>query len=172
VTYRCNVGGRKRRHRVSAWTIKALSPLAAFALPFLWFYYHVPAIVIFWASLALLIYYLFAAPSICGVMRSGGKGTCDEDTHGVLRACWRQAHKRKERQQILRRLRHPMTHRPPGTTGMAVVRPTVGPGPMPAYAPPARSSRLHIETVLSTVEVTISALALIASLLAWRFPVT
>lgn len=97
--------GRRRRRQFPAWLIKFFSPLAAIAVPFLWLYYRIPAVVIFWASLALLLYYLFAAPTVCGVVLSNGKGTCDDDAYGVLRACWRQAHKRKKRQQLLRRLR-------------------------------------------------------------------
>lgn len=161
-------GGRKRQGDVPAWLIKLLSPLAAFAMPFLWLYYHIPAVVIFWASLTLLIYYLFAAPSICGVPRSDGKGACDENVYGVLRACWREAHKRKKRQ----RLRHPLT-RPPPETRAAVPRPKkVGPTPTYSHTPPAQPSSKRLETMLSVAGVTISALSLILSFLAWRFPVT
>lgn len=159
------------RRRVSAWLIKLFSPLAAFAVPFLWLYYHVPAVVIFWASLTLLLYYLFAAPTICGVVRSGGKGTCDENAYGVLRACWREAHKRKKRRRLLHRLRHPLT-RPTPEGRTAVPRSRVGPTSGHSYTPPAQPSPIHLETVLSVVEVTISIVALIVSFVAWRFPVT
>ena len=159
-----------RRRRVSAWIIKLFSPLAAVAVPFLWLYYHVPAVVIFWASLALLLYYLFAAPTICGVIRSDGKGTCDENACGVLRACWREAHKRKKRQRLLRRLRHPLTPPSPETRA-AVPRSTVGPTSAYSSTPLTRPSPIHLEKVLSVAEVTISALALIVSLVAWRFPI-
>lgn len=160
----------RRRRRASAWLIKLFSPLAAFALPFLWLHYHIPAVVIFWTSLVLLLHYLFAAPTICGVIRSDGKGTCDENAYGVLRACWREAHKRKKRQRLLHRLRHPLT-RPSPETRAAVPRSTVGPTPMYSYATPAQPSSIHLETVLSAVGVTISALALVVSFVAWRFPV-
>lgn len=126
--------------------------------------------VIFWASLVLLLYYLFAAPTICGVVHSDGKGTCDENAYGVLRSCWREAHKRKKRQRLLYRLRHPLTRPSPGPRA-AVPRSTVGPTPAYSYTPPAQSSRIHLETVLSAAGVTISALSLIVSLLAWQFPV-
>lgn len=163
--------GRGRRGGPSAWLIKLFSPLLAFAVPFLWLYYHIPAVVIFFASLALLFYYLFAAPSICGVPHSDGKGTCDENVYGVLRACWREAHKRKKRQRLLRRLRHPLT-RPSPANQAAVPRSTVGPTPVYSHVPPAQPSMIHLETVLSVVEVSISALALIVSFVAWRFPVS
>jgi len=162
---------RKRRSRVSAWLIKLFSPLAVLAVPFLWLYYHVPAVIIFWASLTLLLYYLFAAPTICGVVHSDGKDTCDENTYGVLRACWREAHKRKKRQRLLRRLRHPLT-RPFPETRTAVPRSTVGPTPVYSYTPLAQSSPVRLETMLSVVEVTISALGLTVSFVAWQFPVT
>lgn len=160
----------RKRRRFSAWLIKLLSPLAAFVVPFLWLYYHVPAVVIFWVSLALLLYYLFAAPTICGVVHSDGKGTCDENAHGVLRACWREAHKRKKRQRLLHRLRHPLTRSSPETRA-AVPRSTVRPPPAYSYTPSAQPSPIHLETMLSAVGVTISALALIVSFVAWRFPV-
>jgi len=41
----------------------------------------------FLASLALLLYYLFAAQTICGVVHSDGKGARDEDDYGVLGPC-------------------------------------------------------------------------------------
>jgi hypothetical protein len=160
----------RRRRRVSAWLIKILSPLAAFAVPFLWLHYHVRPVVIFWASLALLLYYLFAAPTTCGVVHSDGKGTCDENAYGVLRACWREAHKRKKRRRMLHRLRHPLT-RPSPDTRAPIPRSTVRPTPVYPYAPPAQPSSIHVETVLSAVGVIISALALIISFVAWRFPV-
>lgn len=159
----------RRRRRVSAWLIKLFSPLAAFAVPFLWLRYHVPAVVIFWASLALLLYYLFGAPTICGVVRSDGKGTCDENAYGALRACWREAHRRKKRQRLLHRLRHPLT-RPSPETRATVPRLTARPTPVYSYTPPAQPSPIHLETVLSAAGVTISALSLIVSFVAWRFP--
>jgi len=161
---------RRRRRRVSAWLIKLFSPLAAFVLPFLWLHYHVPAVVIFWASLTLLLYYLFAAPTICEVVHSDGKRTCDENAYGVLRACWREAHKRKKRQRLLHRLRHPLT-RPSPQTRAAVARLTVGPTQAYSYTPPAHRLPIRLEKMLSVVEVTISALALIISFVAWQFPV-
>lgn len=161
---------RRRQDQVPAWLIKLFSPFAALAVPFLWLYYHIPAVVIFWASLALILYYLFAAPTICGVIRSDGKRTCDNDAYGVLRACSLEAHKRKKRQRLLRRLRHPLTRQPPATPA-AVPRSTIGSTPAYSYIPPAQPSPIHLETVLSLVEVAISALALIISFVAWRFPV-
>ena len=156
--------------QVPAWLIKLFSPLAALAVPFLWLYYHIPAVVIFWASLMLLLYYLFAAPTICGVVHSDGKGTCDENAYGVLRACWREAHKRKKRRRLLRRLRHPFTRLPP-VTPAAVPRSTVGPASVYSYTPLTQPSPRNLETVLSVMEVSISTLALIVSFVAWRFPV-
>lgn len=161
----------ERRHRVPAWLIKIFSPLAALAVPFLWLYYHIPAVVIFWASLASLLYYLFAAPTICGVVLSDGRRTCDNNVYGVLWACWLEAHKRKKRQQLLHRLRHPLT-RPPPAARAAVPRSTAGPTPGYSYAPPAQPSSRHLETWLSVAGVTISALSLILSFITWRFPVT
>jgi hypothetical protein len=161
---------RGRRHQVPAWLIKILSPLAALAVPFLWLYYHIPAVVIFWASLVSLLYYLFAAPTICGVVLSDGRRTCDNNAYGVLRACSIQAHKRKKRQQLPRRLRHPLT-RPPQVTRAAVPRSTVGPTPGYSYTPPAQPSPRNLETVLSVAGVAISALSLILSFVVWRFPV-
>ncbi len=80
--------GRRGRRQVPAWLITYFFlPLAAVALPFLWLYYHVPAVVIIWASLTLLLYYLFAAPTTCGAVKSNGKGTCGNNAYGVLGAC-------------------------------------------------------------------------------------
>ncbi len=153
-----------------AWLIKLFSPFAALAVPFLWLYYHIPAVVIFWASLALLLYYLFAAPTICGVVHSNGKGTCDENAYGVLWACWREAHKRKKRQRLLYRLRHPLTRQPPATPAV-FSRSTVGPASVRSYTLPTQPPPRRLETVLSVAEVSISALALVVSFIAWRFPV-
>jgi hypothetical protein len=66
-------------------------------MPFLWLYYHIPAVFIFWASPALLLYYLFAAPTTCGAVKSNGKGTCDNNAYGVLLACRQvRAHQREK----------------------------------------------------------------------------
>lgn len=162
--------GRRRGggHQVPAWLIKLFSPFVALAVPFVWLYYHIPAVVIFWASLVLLFYYLFAAPTICGVVRSDGKRTCDRDAYGVLRACSLQAHKRKKRQRLLHRIRHPLTRPPP--VAPAVVHHSRT-GHVPVYSYATQPSPRHLETVLSVVEVSISAFALIVSFVAWRFPV-
>lgn len=163
--------GHNRRDQVPAWLIKLLSPFGAIAVPFLWLYYHIPAVIIFWASLVLLLYYLFYAPTICGVVHSDGKATCDENAYGVLRACWREAHKRKKRQRLLRRLRHPLTQPSPEIRA-PIPHSTAGSAPAYPYTPSAPPSPLYFEKLLSIVEVTISALALIISFVAWRFPVT
>lgn len=162
--------GRRGRCQVPAWLIKFSSPLVLFVAPFLWLYYHIPAVVIFWAILTSLLYYLFAAPAICGAVKSDSKGTCDKNVYGVLRACELEAHKRKKRQHLLRQLRHPLT-RPPPETRAAAPRSTVGPTPVYSYTPPAQPSPIKLETVVSVAGVAISALSLILSFIVWQFPV-
>jgi hypothetical protein len=153
--------------------IKFLSPVGAIAVPIIWYHYDIPAQIIFWASLALLLYYLFGAPTVCGVVHADGKDTCDDNAYGVLRACWREAHKRKKRQQMWRRLLHPLgggpTQKRPTTQAN---RPTPAGAAHFAYSQSSQATQVGIENVLAFAEVTISTVALVVSFVAWRFPVT
>jgi len=167
--------GRTRQSDVPAWLIELLSPLALFVVPFLWLYYHIPAVVVFWAILMSWLYYLFAAPTTCGAVKSDGRSTCKNNAYGVLRACKQvRAHQHEKNRRLLRQLRRPLTRFPP-VTRATVPRPRkAGPTPVYSYAPPVQPSRTKLETIVSVASVAgvaISAFSFILSIVVWRFPV-
>jgi hypothetical protein len=52
-----------------------------------------------WTAFIGLIYELLFVPTRCAARTTNG-GSCDTDTRGRLRACWRRAHQQKKRDAI------------------------------------------------------------------------
>jgi hypothetical protein len=116
------------------------------------------------ASCILAIYYLFFVPRSCGALRSNGKAFCEDDGRGFLRGCGRLSHLKWNLAKYLPggwspRRRAPAAARGNGSEGTddSVDR--------------SGNLRFPISELLAGFEAIIATLSLIATILAWQFPV-
>ena len=113
----------------------------------------------------LAVYYLFFVPRECGALRSNGKTFCQDDGRGFLRGCGRLAHLKWNLAKYLPGGWSPR-RRPPPIAARGDRR--------EADDPADRSGNLRFPAseLLAGFEAIIATLSLIATILAWQFPVT
>ena len=165
-----DMAGKRWHQRLARWFLRRLaSPYGPVILLGFWLY-GVPVQVITVLSGAALIYYLFFNRHPCGALNSDDKTFCKRNADGLFGGCGIADHEAQNR----RRLRHPLSARPP--------RPTAAPPPrvavtgtaafaVPAPAAPVAGSGFWTGRVLPFADTLFTFLSFIVGILAWRLPV-